>query len=165
MRFLLPLLLLLSSLASGLAGAAERHLPSPEWQRSAPERGNLKRLLNHAEQLLGTPYRWGGDSAETGFDCSGLLVYLFREEAGLELPRSTGAMIRGQHRQVSRDALKPGDAVFFSHNGSRRASHVGLYIGSGRFIHAPSRGKRVRIDSLDDGYWDHHYRTARRFRL
>lgn len=174
---LLLLLILLPSLATIQAGAAERHAsttrasasrtgPSPagEWQRSATERQKLNRLLRHAQRLQGIPYRWGGESERTGFDCSGLLVYLFRQDAGLELPRSTHDMIRQRHRQVSRQALKPGDAVFFSHNGSQRASHVGLYLGDGRFIHAPSTGKTVRIDSLEDGYWNRHYRTARRFR-
>ncbi|WP_435609111.1 C40 family peptidase [Pseudomonas knackmussii] len=175
--FLLLFLILLPSLATGQAGAAERHAsttkvtasraerpPSGGWQRSAKERQKLNRLLRHAQQLQGMPYRWGGASERTGFDCSGLLVYLFRQDAGMELPRSTHGMIRQRHRQVSRQALKPGDAVFFSHNGSQRASHVGLYLGDGRFIHAPSTGKTVRIDSLDNGYWNRHYRTARRFR-
>lgn len=122
-------------------------------------------MLHHARQLVGTPYHWGGASRRTGFDCSGLLVYLFRKESGRELPRTTGEMISQQHRRVPRAELKPGDAVFFSHNGSQRVSHVGLYLGQGRFIHAPSSGKRVRIDSLENAYWDRHYRTARRFRL
>jgi len=173
---LLLLFILLPSLTTGQAGAAERHAsttqasasrtgqpPAGEWQRSAKDRQQLNRLLRHAQQLQGAPYRWGGESERTGFDCSGLLVYLFRQDAGLELPRSTHGMIRQRHRQVPRQALKPGDAVFFSHNGSRRASHVGLYLGDGRFIHAPSTGKTVRIDSLKDGYWASHYSTARRF--
>lgn len=168
---LLLVLILLPSIAIGQADAAERpastlnaSAPAAQWQRSAKDRQKLNRLLSHAQQLQGTPYRWGGTSERTGFDCSGLLVYLFREEAGLELPRSTRAMIGQRHRQVSRQALKPGDAVFFSHNGSRRANHVGLYLGGGRFIHAPSTGKTVRIDSMKDGYWARHYSTARRFR-
>lgn len=173
MPILLLLLILLPSLATGQASAEQRQAapanrseqsPAGGWQRSAKERQNLNRLLRHAKALQGIPYRRGGESERTGFDCSGLLVYLFRQDAGLELPRSTLGMIRQRQRQVSRKALKPGDAVFFSHNGSERASHVGLYLGEGRFIHAPRTGKTVRIDSLEEGYWNRHYRTARRFR-
>lgn len=126
--------------------------------------GDMHRLLQSAQKLVGTPYRWGGTSAKTGFDCSGLLVYLFRKEVGLELPRTTRSMIRQKHRQVPRHALKPGDAVFFSHNGGARVSHVGLYLGDDRFIHAPRSGKAVRIDSLSNNYWDRNFTTARRFR-
>ncbi|MDF3932355.1 C40 family peptidase [Pseudomonas citronellolis] len=179
---LLCLLLLLSLLP--LAAEAD-DLGGPSWRRYEPAERTLgalfkphgkpglqapgtdrdmHRLLQRARQLVGTPYRWGGTSAQTGFDCSGLLVYLFRKEVGVELPRTTGSMIRQSHRRVPRHALKPGDAVFFSQNGSERISHVGLYLGDSRFIHAPRTGKTVRIDSLANSYWDRNFTTARRFR-
>lgn len=150
----------------------------PQWRRYAPASAQQaptgqpgavnpdtrQLIVARAHQLVGQRYRWGGESEETGFDCSGLLVYLFRKEIGLELPRTTRSMIRQKHRQVPRHALKPGDAVFFSHNGGARVNHVGLYLGDDRFIHAPRSGKSVRIDSLSNNYWDRNFTTARRFR-
>ncbi|MBD9500437.1 C40 family peptidase [Pseudomonas sp. PDM17] len=121
------------------------------------------RIIARAHELIGTPYRWGGQSEKDGFDCSGLLVYLYRSIANRKLPRTTHSMIAQRHNEVSRDELKPGDAVFFNHNGEGGTSHVGLYIGGDRFIHAPSTGKSIRIDSLDNSYWKRSYTTARRF--
>lgn len=121
------------------------------------------RIIERAHELIGTPYRWGGENEESGFDCSGLLVYLYSTIAHRKLPRTTGSMIAQRLNEVSRDQLQPGDAVFFNHNGAGRASHVGLYIGDDRFIHAPSTGKTIRIDSLDNSYWRRSYTTARRF--
>ncbi|MED5607085.1 MULTISPECIES: C40 family peptidase [unclassified Pseudomonas] len=120
-------------------------------------------IVARAHQLIGQRYRWGGDSLETGFDCSGLLVYLYRHVADLRLPRTTRSMIAQRDATIARHELQPGDAVFFSHNGSGRASHVGLYIGDNRFIHAPSTGRTIRIDSLDSPYWKRAYVTARSF--
>ncbi|MBB4866659.1 cell wall-associated NlpC family hydrolase [Pseudomonas nitritireducens] len=122
-----------------------------------------QRIIARAHELIGTPYRWGGETVETGFDCSGLLVYLYRSVANRKLPRTTASMIAQRHNKVDRDQLQPGDAVFFNHNGEGSASHVGLYIGDDRFIHAPSTGKTIRIDSLDNSYWQRSYTTARRF--
>jgi cell wall-associated NlpC family hydrolase len=121
------------------------------------------RIVARAHELIGTPYRWGGQTEEDGFDCSGLLVYLYRSIANRKLPRTTHSMIAQRHNEVGRDELQPGDAVFFNHNGEGGTSHVGLYIGDGRFIHAPSTGKTIRIDSLDNNYWRRSYTTARRF--
>lgn len=121
------------------------------------------RVVARARQLIGIPYRRGGTTVDDGFDCSGLLVYLFRTEAGMKLPRTTAEMIEGESKRVGRGELKPGDAVFFNHNGRGNVSHVGLYIGNNRFIHAPSSGERIRMDSLDDHYWERSYTTARRF--
>lgn len=125
--------------------------------------GNRRGLVRRAQELIGTPYRWGGVSEVTGFDCSGLLVYLFRSEAGLELPRTTTLMIDAGFPSLSRDELRPGDAVFFDHIGRGRVSHVGLYIGDNQFIHAPRTGKAIRIDSLSNSYWNSRFTGARRF--
>jgi cell wall-associated NlpC family hydrolase len=130
-------------------------------RRSSPV--DTLRIVARAHELIGTPYRWGGQSEEDGFDCSGLLVYLYRSIADRKLPRTTASMIAQRHNQVDRDQLQPGDAVFFNHNGEGGTSHVGLYIGGDRFIHAPSTGKTIRIDSLDNSYWQRSYTTARRF--
>jgi cell wall-associated NlpC family hydrolase len=121
------------------------------------------RVVARARQLIGIPYRHGGTTVANGFDCSGLLVYLFRTEAGMKLPRTTGQMIESGSQRVDRGELKPGDAVFFNRNGRGNVSHVGLYIGNNQFIHAPSTGGRIRQDSLDDRYWERSFTTARRF--
>ncbi|HEF4761898.1 TPA: C40 family peptidase [Pseudomonas putida] len=122
-----------------------------------------QRVIQRAKKLIGKPYKWGGMSEADGFDCSGLLVYLFRNEAGVELPRTTTSMIREDFQRVSRDELQPGDAVFFNHDGRGPVSHVGLYIGHNRFIHAPRTGQSIRVDSLDNRYWSSRYSSARRF--
>ncbi|MDU4252327.1 MULTISPECIES: C40 family peptidase [Pseudomonas] len=121
------------------------------------------RIIERAHELIGTPYRWGGESEESGFDCSGLIVYLYSTIANRKLPRTTTSMIAQKRNAVDQDELQPGDAVFFNHDGTGRVSHVGLYIGGGRFIHAPRTGKTIRIDSLDNRYWQRSYTTARRF--
>ncbi|TVT91936.1 C40 family peptidase [Pseudomonas sp. RGB] len=124
---------------------------------------SITRVIDRAHALLGTPYNGSGTSVGQGFDCSGLLVYLFKTQANVRLPRTTTQMHRSSAATVQRAALKPGDAVFFKGNGSGQVSHVGLYVGKGKFIHSPSTGKRVRIDSLSSRYWKKHYTTAKRF--
>jgi len=128
-----------------------------------PASSSNSRVVARARQLIGVPYRHGGTSVANGFDCSGLLVYLFRTEAGMKLPRTTGEMIQSGSRRIDRTELRPGDAVFFNRNGRGNVSHVGLYIGNNQFIHAPSTGGRIRQDSLDDRYWERSFTTARRF--
>lgn len=130
---------------------------SPKPSRQASQ------IVSRAHELIGTPYRWGGASVSKGFDCSGLLVYLFRSEAGIHIPRTTSLMLNSKHKTVYRRDLKSGDLVFFKHNGSARLKHVGIYIGNNKFIHAPSTGKHVRIDSLNNNYWNKSYHTAKRF--
>ncbi|CAK9887837.1 MULTISPECIES: C40 family peptidase [Pseudomonas] len=124
---------------------------------------NLDRLVERAHELIGVPYRWGGMTVKGGFDCSGLLVYLFRNEADIRIPRTTAAMLQSGARTIKQHQLKRGDAVFFNRNGQGRIGHVGLYIGEGRFIHAPRTGKNIRIDSLRSSYWSKSYMTAKRF--
>ena len=110
--------------------------------------------------LIGIRYRYGGDTPENGLDCSGLLRHVFRETWRIELPRTSEEISRlGQH--VGPHALQPGDLVFY--NTLRRAfSHVGIYLGDNRFIHAPAAGGRVRIESMDVGYWKKRFNGARR---
>ena len=113
---------------------------------------------DHALQMLGKPYRFGGETPR-GFDCSGLVYYSFGK-TGVELPRDT----RGQRhvgRKVQKHALRKGDLVFFDQEG-KNASHVGIYLGDGTFVHAPSSGKHVRRDRLDAPYWQRHFDSARR---
>lgn len=122
-------------------------------------------LLSRAMTLLGTPYRWGGSSPDSGFDCSGLVGYVFRTALGIELPRVSREMASDRSNELIQDraALAAGDLVFFGRKG--RVDHVGIYVGEGRFLHAPSAGKDVRTDSLLTGYWGNKFMQARRVEL
>ncbi|AIL60510.1 C40 family peptidase [Pseudomonas alkylphenolica] len=120
-------------------------------------------ILERGMSLIGTRYRFGGTSENTGFDCSGFIGYLFREEAGLNLPRSTREMINVKAPLVARNNLKPGDLLFFSTNGRGRVSHAGIYLGDDQFIHSSSRRSGgVRIDKLGDRYWSKTFIEAKR---
>jgi cell wall-associated NlpC family hydrolase len=120
-------------------------------------------ILERGMSLIGTRYRFGGTS-EDGFDCSGFIGYLFREQAGMNLPRSTREMINVDAPLVSRSKLEPGDLLFFATNGRRgRVSHAGIYLGDNQFIHSSSRRSGgVRIDSLGDSYWNKTFIEAKR---
>ena len=119
-------------------------------------------ILERGMSLIGTRYRFGGTS-ESGFDCSGFIGYLFKEEAGMQLPRSTREMINVNAPLVARNNLKPGDLLFFSTNGRGRVSHAGIYLGDDQFIHSSSRRSGgVRIDSLGDTYWNKTFIEAKR---
>lgn len=110
-----------------------------------------------AKSMIGQPYRYGGQSPG-GFDCSGLVWYSYRK-VGVNTARTSKAL-RKQSKKVSRKKMKPGDLVFFK--GWIRTGHVGIYLGNGMFVHAPSSGKRVKIDRIDSGYWDDHFKSAGR---
>ncbi|MBK6906915.1 MAG: C40 family peptidase [Rhodocyclaceae bacterium] len=120
----------------------------------------LDETLGEALSLLGVPYRRGGSSPTAGFDCSGFVRHVFQESVGLILPHNANAMAR-EGETVDRDALQPGDLVFF--NTMRRAfSHVGIYLGDGKFVHSPRKGGRVRIEDMQESYWKKRYNGARR---
>lgn len=120
-------------------------------------------LLDLGRSLIGTRYRYGGTSVQSGFDCSGFVGYLFREEVGLELPRSTRELIKLDAPKVARADLEPGDLILFNNRGRGRVSHAGIYLGDDQFIHSSSsRSGGVRIDSLDDSYWKRSYMEAKR---
>ena len=129
--------------------------PSPSPPPASPPPSTHGGVVGIALRYLGVPYRWGGASP-SGFDCSGFLVYVFAK-VGVYLPHSSYMQFR-LGRFVPRSALQPGDAVFF--NG---ASHVGIYIGSGRFVHAPHTGDVVKISSLGEGWYSSTYVGARRY--
>ena len=118
-------------------------------------------VLFRAISLVGTPYRWGGNTPGGGFDCSGLVDYVFRTEAGLRLPRTSREMSRLPDPRVDQAQLLPGDLVFFQTEGSG-VSHVGIYVGRGRFVHAPDTGGTVRLDALDNPYWRRHFLYGKR---
>ena len=118
-------------------------------------------IVLQALSMLETQYRYGGISPQTGFDCSGLVYHIYREAAGLVLPRSAKEMSeRGE--KITLAELEPGDLVFYNTRQSA-FSHVGIYLGNNRFIHAPRRGKDVRIEDMKTIYWKKRFNGARRF--
>jgi len=119
-------------------------------------------VLFRAIGLVGTPYLWGGNTPSTGFDCSGLIGFVYDDVAGIRLPRTTQQMLQMKGQPVPRNQLRSGDIVFFATAGGRRVSHAGIYVGDGRFVHAPSSGGTVRLDSVDSKYWSKAYLQAKR---
>jgi cell wall-associated NlpC family hydrolase len=133
--------------------SVQRHLKSMRSKREAPPPLG-ERMVGFAKHLIGVPYSWGGSSPRTGFDCSGFVRYVYAH-FGISLPHSSFSDYwRG--RQVSRWAMKPGDLVFFDGEG-----HVGIYVGHGRFIHAPHTGTVVRISTMA-GWYSGRFDGARR---
>lgn len=117
-------------------------------------------LVVNALGFLGVPYRVGGNSVETGFDCSGFVKAMYEQTVGLILPRKAEQQAAAT-QQIDRAELQPGDLVFF--NTLRRAfSHVGIYIGDGKFIHSPKPGAQVRVENMGISYWSHRFDGARR---
>lgn len=135
-------------------------LPDEAIGTPVAEDSKIKTVLQKALALLGTPYRWGGTDPDKGFDCSGLVGYVFRNALGIELPRVSRDMAKNGELITDRAKLVAGDLVFFGRKG--RVNHVGIYVGEGRFVHAPSRGKDVTVSSLDQGYWSGRFMQARR---
>jgi len=155
MRRVLPILALTTTLL--IAGCGS----------TPPSRGPAYRALSaeqssdiaiHALGLVGTPYRYGGNTPESGFDCSGLIGYVYKSRAGVAPPR-TVAQLSGFGQPVSTRELRTGDLVIF---GSGRPFHAGIYVGEGRFVHAPSTGGTVRLDRLDNRYWARQSTAFRR---
>jgi murein DD-endopeptidase len=112
--------------------------------------------------MVGKPYRYGGATPASGFDCSGLVHYSYRQ-VGVKLPHNTDQQ-RSRAQPISRSGLRRGDLLFFDLEGKKN-SHVGIYLGDGGFVHAPSTGKTVRRDRLDAPYWKKHFSEARRLEI
>jgi cell wall-associated NlpC family hydrolase len=123
-------------------------------------RDNISELLVYALSLVGVKYQFGGNSAETGFDCSGFVRHVFTQLGMRVLPRRAEEMSRVGER-VEKDELAPGDLVFYN-TLKRPYSHVGIYLGEGRFVHSPSAGRSVEIVNMADNYWLRRYNGARR---
>ena len=117
-------------------------------------------LVGNALELLGVRYRRGGNSAESGFDCSGFVKSVYAQTLGLILPRKAEQQAAATQK-IEKSELQPGDLVFF--NTMRRAfSHVGMYIGDGKFVHSPKPGQAVRVENMDQSYWQQRFNGARR---
>jgi cell wall-associated NlpC family hydrolase len=152
-------------LALAACGGPEQVRPGPP---PAPARSDARpqdpaaanAILMRAIGLVGTPYRYGGNTPESGFDCSGLVNYVFRDMLDLRLPRTSRELAAMQGPRIAPERLAPADLVFFGSGGE--VTHVGIYVGDGRFVHAPRTGGTVRLDRLDGAYWRDHYTGAKR---
>jgi hypothetical protein len=149
--------LLLSACSSVVRREPERAGGVPLSGEVSEDRAREVAFL--ALSLVDTPYRYGGNTPKGGFDCSGLIVYAYRTGAQRPLPR-TVARLAKVGRPISAGDVRAGDLVFF--DAPRRFSHAGIYVGDGRFVHAPSRGGRVRLDSAFTGYWRPRLAAIRR---
>jgi murein DD-endopeptidase len=150
--------MLVVPVACGSAPKNTDHEPADFGDIARADKATAQRAADYAQDMIGKPYRYGGNSP-TGFDCSGLVQYSY-SRAGLPIPRTTKSQ-RESGAAVGSQSLRAGDLIFFDQEG-RKSSHVGIYIGDGRFVHAPSSGKQVRVDTLDTKYWKKHYAGARR---
>ena len=162
----LPVLIPLSLIAALLAACGSPGPRPPastetiaQASRPVSEKGN--EIALYALGLLDTGYRFGGKNPEAGLDCSGMVSYIYGQAAGLRVQGSAADIARNS-RTIPRDELRPGDLVFFN-TLNRSFSHVGIYIGDERFIHAPSKNGKVRIDHLSDRYYAQRFEAARTF--
>lgn len=149
------------ALAAQCALADESAIQAPQTESEILRHDDgMQQIIDRALGLIGIRYRRSGDKPQAGFDCSGFVGYVFREGMGVILPRASREISKAG-TPVSKDELEPGDLVFF--NTMRRAfSHVGIYLGDHRFVHAPRTGESVRIDDLQGRYWVKRYSGARR---
>jgi cell wall-associated NlpC family hydrolase len=151
--------LLLSALLLGACASTKDNVQTHEAGSSAMAR----KLTSYAQSLVGTPYKYGGYTPDTGFDCSGFVDYVFRHTANIALPHDAQQISR-HGLPIKSSQLREGDLVFYDTN-NHAFSHVGIYLGNDRFIHAPSSGGRVRTENMRDAYWKTHYSGARRITL
>ncbi len=131
----------------------------PHTSSSADKNADQK-VVNYAKQLIGTPYRYGGKTPQSGFDCSGFVAHVY-QKAGITLSGNATDMAT-QGKTISQSALRPGDLVFFN-TSQRPISHVGIYVGDGQFIHAPSTGSAIRISNMRNTYFARHFVMARTY--
>jgi cell wall-associated NlpC family hydrolase len=150
--------LILTVLLAGCSSPSRR--PVPPLEPGTPRADAANAVLFRAIALVGTPYRYGGNTPQGGFDCSGLVGYVFRDAAGVVLPRTSSEMSEVHARTIDRSDLEAGDIVFFA--AGRRVSHVGIYVGEDRFVHAPNSGGTVRLDRLDGAWWNDHFVYGKR---
>ena len=151
-------------LLSGCNSLVGNKSPSTNYAKlpdfSVEKNAGLDDISVAAVSLIGTPYKWGGNTPQSGFDCSGLVIYVVKNTRQKNLPRTTGEL--GKYgKSLAQEIPAPGDLVFFNTLGESH-SHVGIYVGSGRFVHAPTTGGTVRIDEIKNPYWAPRYTEARR---
>lgn len=127
------------------------------WSIDSHEADARKHVIQTARQMLGKPYIWGSANPSRGFDCSGLVKYT-HQQSSIDLPRTSSKQYSNA-RKIAKNQLQPGDLVFFK-TAASRVSHVGIYLGKHQFIHAPRKGKTVRVSSLDSKYWKARYAGA-----
>lgn len=153
--FLLILLALLSA-----CGSTPRHAGSSS---SANVEEKMNDLVMYAVSLADTPYRYGGNSPDNGFDCSGFVGHVFQHSLGITLPRTSRDLSR-VGKLIRSYQLRPGDLVFFN-TMDRAYSHVGIFIGDGKFVHSPKTGSSIRVERMNEQYWASHYNGARRIKV
>jgi len=153
LKFLKNVVLILSLAVFTAACSSSPPMPSGTSAQSGA------RAAFYASKLIGARYHYGGNNPNKGFDCSGLVQYSYKL-AGVQIPRNTRYQFRNSH-SVRRSELRKGDLLFFNQEG-KRFSHVGIYIGNNKFIHAPSSGKRVRVSTIKNPYWLRHLASTRR---
>ena len=154
--------IVLATLLLAACGSPAPRQPSSERTITQAPRavsGHAAEVVMYAMALIDTGYRFGGKNPEAGLDCSGMVSYIFDRAAGVKVQGSAADIAR-RGRPIERQALRPGDLVFFN-TMNRAFSHVGLYIGDGRFIHAPSTNGRVRIEQMSNSYFAQRYEAAR----
>ncbi|MDR2013790.1 MAG: C40 family peptidase [Rhodanobacter sp.] len=154
-RFWLVVFLTAWLTACGIVPTRKHSRPLTHTQTEA-----ANAVLFRAIALVGTPYRYGGNTPEGGFDCSGLVGYVFHDAAGVRLPRTSTEMSELPARKLGSNALRSGDLVFFREGW--RISHVGIYVGERRFVHAPNSGGTVRLDYIDASWWREHFAYGKR---
>jgi cell wall-associated NlpC family hydrolase len=156
--------------ASGIATTARAQVNEPAPQEPAPTVLNkFQQFTSRASELaisalgmVGIQYKYGGTTPESGLDCSGLVRYVFKEAWGRNLPRTTQEISQVGQKVDTKD-LQPGDLVFYN-TLKRSFSHVGIYLGDNKFVHSPSVGGEVRVESMDVGYWKARFNGARRIK-
>ncbi|PKH26541.1 endopeptidase [Enterobacterales bacterium CwR94] len=162
-----------ASLRKRLGRSGNKALEMDIAERSAPIRMNpahharyqkaRQTAMNKLMGQLGKPYLWGGSSPDTGFDCSGLVWYAYKDLLKSRMPRTANEQFQFRDAApVRKEKLERGDLVFFRINGRGAADHVGVYLGNGKFIQSPRTGKDIQISQLADNYWQKHYVGARR---
>lgn len=136
-----------------LAGCGSAPPPRTTSAEPAPVISDSRRqeIVLYSLGLLDVGYRFGGENPESGLDCSGMVAYIYQQAAGIELPHNA-ARIAERTTPVALGSAKPGDLVFFNTTG-KPYSHMGIYLGGGRFIHAPSSNRKVRVEKLGNRYW------------
>ena len=164
MRLALPFAMIISAALLAACGSPSPRPSSSTETITQPSRVGSEKgvdVVLYALALVDTGYRFGGKNPDAGLDCSGMVSHIYQSTLGLKV-KGSAADIARQARAIERQDLRPGDLVFFNTN-NRSFSHVGIYIGDARFVHAPSTNGRVRIDRLGDRYYAQRFEAARTF--